>query len=162
MFPPKQKHPRLRVLSFSGNFSPARINFGDSRNRTGAHPLLRFPNIPIYPLVAGIAHPAHTTLRKGIAHLSLSCILQAHTWCVLCRCRPIAPALGALSLRCLGCIPPRPRLPLCKSTRFSDSLILGGILRADSSSQTFIYRCWHAVSSVPQLDMICPAALMQV
>ena len=42
--------------------------------------------------------------------------------------------------------------------RFPD---LGRILRADSSSQTFIYRCWHAVSSVPQLDMICPAALMQ-
>ena len=29
---------------------------------------------------------------------------------------------------------------------------------ADNSSQSFISRCWHAASSVPRLDMICPSA----
>lgn len=73
---------------------------------TRVRPAFPLSYLPIYPLIAGIACPAHTTPRKGITHLSLSCILQAHTWRVLCRCRPIAPALGALSLRCSGCIPP--------------------------------------------------------
>lgn len=58
---------------------------------TRVRPAFPLSYLPIYPLIAGIARPAHTTPRKGITHLSLSCILQAHTWCVLCRCRRFRP-----------------------------------------------------------------------
>lgn len=58
---------------------------------TRVRPAFPLSYLPIYPLIAGIARPAHTTPRKGITHLSLSCILQAHTWCVLRRCRQFKP-----------------------------------------------------------------------
>lgn len=58
---------------------------------TRVRPTFPLSYLPIYPLIAGIARPAHTTPRKGITHLSLSCILQAHTWCVLCRCGQFTP-----------------------------------------------------------------------
>lgn len=81
---------------------------------TRVRPAFPLSYLPIYPLIAGIACPAHTTPRKGIS-TSFPCIFR-HIH-------------GAY---CAG---------------------------ADSSSQTFIPRCWHAallmslrlpVSSGPQ------------
>lgn len=46
------------------------MNFGGIRNRTGTHPLLRFPNSPIYPLFAGIARPVRYDVRKRYFLLS--------------------------------------------------------------------------------------------
>lgn len=81
---------------------------------TRVYPAFPLSYLPIYPLVAGIARPAHTTPRKGITHLSLSCILQAHTWCVLCRCGQFKPVFYIpLLARGIERSAARYDLPLC-------------------------------------------------
>ena len=77
---------------------------------TRVRPAFPLSYLPIYPLIAGIARPAHTTLRKGIS-TSFPCIFR-HIH-------------GAY---CAG---------------------------ADSSSQTFIPRCWHAALL---MSYACPMA----
>lgn len=94
------------MLFYSGNFSPARLvkwsistslDFGTGRIRTcDLYPLTvkrRYPprlrfHIPAY---RGYRPPCTHYAKERDFHLSLSCILQAHTWCVLCRCRQFKP-----------------------------------------------------------------------
>lgn len=103
--------------------------------------------------------PTLHTLRQGKGFPPLFHVISGTYMVRAVQVQTACSASGALSLRCSGCIPPQPRVPLYKSTRLSDPLILGGILRADSSNQSFISRCWHAallvnlrlpVSSGPQ------------